>query len=87
MAHKLPKKTFFNTAVRPVDGIAAPVVGADAIVATGDTIAAGTVVAVSSTGRIVTVLVDGVKVKFTYSATSRRFINMDLRTDRVATFA
>lgn len=84
MAHQLPKKTFFNTAATPVETINAPTVGSTATINDGTT---GTVTAVTSTGRIVTVLVDNVKVKFTYSAKSRRYINMDLRTDRVATFA
>ena len=85
MARQLPKRTFFNTVATPVENTTpAVVVGATATINDGTT---GTVVAVSSTGRVVTVEVDGARVKFTFSKTSRRFINMDLRTDRVATFA
>lgn len=85
MAHQLPKSTPFNTRVTVRENTTPVVtVGMTATINDGTT---GDVVAVSSTGRVVTVLVDGARVKFTFSKTSRRFINMDTRVDRVATFA
>lgn len=85
MSHQLPKNTSFNTRVTVHENtIPAVAVGATATINDGTT---GTVVSVTTTNRVVTVMVDDTKVKFTYSVNSRRFINMDLRTDRVATFA